>query len=48
MGPAQERVNQGTYDRTDVKLTEGLQVIYVLQARLSVCAEAAIEHAKRP
>ena len=44
----QERVNQGTYDRTDVKLIEGLQVIYVLQARLSVCAEAAIEHAKRP
>ena len=43
-----ERVNQGTYDRTDVKLIEGLQVIYVLQARLSVCAEAAIEHAKRP
>ena len=26
----QERVNQGTYDRTDVKLIEGLQVIYVL------------------
>ena len=44
----QERVNQGTYDRTDVKLIEGLQFIYVPQARLSVCAEAAIEHAKRP
>ena len=44
----QERVTQGTYDETDVKLIEGLQVIYVLQARLSVCAEAAIEHAKRP
>ena len=44
----QERVNQGTYDRTDVKLIEGLQVIYVLQARLSVCSEEAIEHAKRP
>ena len=44
----QERVNQGTYDRTDVKLIEGLQVIHVVQARLSVCAEEAIEHAKRP
>ena len=48
LGLLQERVNQGTYDRTDVRLIEGLQVIYVLQARLSVCAEAAIEHAKRP
>ena len=44
----QERVNQGTYDRTDVKLIEGLQVIHVVQARLSVCSEEAIEHAKRP
>ena len=44
----QERINQGTYDRTDVKLIEGLQVIHVLHARLSVCAETAIEHARRP
>ena len=44
----QERVNQGTYDKTDVKLIEGLQVIHVVQARLSVCSEEAIEHAKRP
>ena len=44
----QERVTQGTYDETDVKLIEGLQVIYVLQARLSVYAEIAIKHAKRP
>ena len=44
----QERVNKGTYDRTDVKLIEGLQVIHVVQARLSVCSEEAIEHAKRP
>ena len=44
----QERVNQGTYDRTDVKLIEGLHVIHVLHARLSVCAETAIEHARRP
>ena len=44
----QERVNQGTYNETDIKLIKGLQVILVLQARLSVCAEAAIEHAKRP
>ena len=43
------RVNQGTYDETDVKLIEGLQVIYVLQARLSVYAEIAIKHgAKGP
>ena len=44
----QERVTQGTYDETDVKLIEGLQVIYVLQARLSVYAEIGIKHAKRP
>ena len=44
----QERVTQGTYDETDVKLIEGLQVIWVLQARLSVYAEIAIKHAKRP
>ena len=43
-----ERVVQGTYDETDVKLIEGLQVIWVLQARLSVYAEIAIKHAKRP
>ena len=45
----QERVTQGSYDETDVKLIKGLQVIYVLQARLSVYAEIAIKHrAKRP
>ena len=44
----QERVAQGTCDETDVKLIEGLQVICVLQARLSVYAEIAIKHAKRP
>ena len=44
----QERVTQGTYDETDVKLIEGLQVICVLQARLNVYAEIAIKHAKRP
>ena len=44
----QERVAQGTCNETDVKLIEGLQVILVLQARLSVYAEIAIRHAKRP
>ena len=45
----QERVTQGSYDETDVKLIEGLQVIYVLQARLSVYTEIAIKHgAKGP
>ena len=45
----QERVTQGSYDETDVKLIKGLQVIYVLQARLSVYTEIAIKHrAKRP
>ena len=44
----QERVAQGTCDETDVKLINGLQVILVLHARLSVCAETAIEHAMRP
>ena len=42
----QERVNQGTYQETDVKLIEGLQAILVLQARLNVHAEIAIKHAK--
>ena len=44
----QERVNQGTYQETDIKLIEGLQVILVLQARLNVHAEIAIKHAKSP
>ena len=44
----QERVDQGTCHETDIKLIEGLQVILVLQVRLSVYAEIAIKHAKRP
>ena len=44
----QKRVAQGTCNETDVKLIEGLHVIWVLQARLSVYAEIAIKHAKRP
>ena len=44
----QERVDQGTCHETDIKLIEGLQVILVLQTRLSVYAEIAIKHAKRP
>ena len=39
----QERVNQGTYNETDIKLIEGLQVILVLQARLNVYSELAIK-----
>ena len=43
------RVVQGTYDETDVKLIEGLQVISVLHARLGVHTEIALKHsAKRP
>ena len=38
-----ERVNQGTYNETDIKLIEGLQVVLVLQARLNVYTEIAIK-----
>ena len=41
-------VDQGTCHETDIKLIESIQVILVLQARLSVYAEIAIRHAKRP
>ena len=44
----QERVAQRTCDGTDIKLIEGLHVIWVLQARLTIYAEIAIRHAKRP
>ena len=45
----QDRVTQRTYDETDIKLVEGLQVITVLYARLSVYSEIAIKHgAKGP
>ena len=44
----QERVAQRTCDETDIKLIEGLHVIWVLQARLTIYAEIAIRHAKRP
>ena len=44
-----ERVTQGSYNETDIKLIEGLQVISVLHARLGVYTEIAIKHrAKRP
>ena len=39
----QERVNQGIYNETDVKLIEGLQVVLVLQARLNAYSELAIK-----
>ena len=45
----QERVEQGTYNDTDIRLVEGLHVISVLHARLSVLTEIALKHrAKRP
>ena len=45
----QERVDQGTYNDTDIRLVEGLHVISVLHARLSVLTETALKHrAKRP
>ena len=40
----QERVTQGSCNETDIKLIEGLQVISVLHARLSVYTELAIRH----
>ena len=44
-----ERVTQGSYNETDIKLIEGLQVVSVLHARLSVYTEIAIKHgAKGP
>ena len=39
----QERVNQGTYNETDIKLIEGLQVVLVLQARLNPYSALAIK-----
>ena len=39
-----ERVTQGSCNETDIKLIEGLQVISVLHARLSVYTELAIRH----
>ena len=39
----QERVNQGIYNETDIKLIEGLQVVLVLQARLNAYSELAIK-----
>ena len=45
----QERVEQGTYNNTDIRLIEGLHVISVLHGRLSVLTETAFKHrAKRP
>ena len=45
----QERVDQGTYNDTDIRRVDGLHVISVLHARLGVLTEIALEHrAKRP
>ena len=44
-----ERVAQGSYNETGIKLIEGIQVVSVLHARLSVYTEIAIKHrAKGP
>ena len=39
-----ERVTQGSYNETDIKLIEGIQVISVFHASLSVYTELAIRH----
>ena len=39
-----ERVVQGSYNETDIKLIEGIQLVSVLHARLSVYTELAIRH----
>ena len=39
-----ERVAQGSCNETDIKLIEGIQVISVIHARLSVYTEMAIRH----
>ena len=39
-----ERVAQRSYNETDIKLMEGIQIISVLHARLSVYTEIAIKH----
>ena len=45
----QERVDQGTYNDTDIRLVDGLHVISVLNARLGILTEIALKHrAKRP
>ena len=45
----QERVDQGTYNDTDIRLVDGLHVISVLHARLGILTEIAFKHrAKRP
>ena len=45
----QERVDQGTYNDTDIRLVDGLHVISVLHARLGILTEIALKHrAKRP
>ena len=45
----QERVDQGTYNDTDIRRVDGLHVISVLHARLRALTETALKHrAKRP
>ena len=45
----QERVDQGTYNNTDMRLVDGLNAISVMHSRLGVLTEIALKHrAKRP
>ena len=45
----QERVDQGTYNNTDIRLVEGLHAISVMHARLGVLTEIALKNrARRP
>ena len=45
----QERVDQGTYNNTDMRLVDGLNAISVMHARLGVLTEIALKHrARRP
>ena len=43
----QERVDQGTYNNTDMRLVDGLNAISVMHARLGVLTEIALKHRAR-
>ena len=43
----QERVDQGTYNNTDMRLVDGLNAISVMHARLGILTEIALKHRAR-
>ena len=43
----QERVDQGTYNNTDMRLVDGLNAISVMHSRLGVLTEIALKHRAR-